>query len=104
MLFTIAGSDTEAKASAQAALSLEPNHVTAQLVSASYFKDKLTPALGRAVAAAHPDDWRAWFLDAVALFRAEGESPEQQAAEARVCELIARNPAVVSPVSTCEGQ
>ncbi|HSS00161.1 MAG TPA: DUF1570 domain-containing protein [Kofleriaceae bacterium] len=103
MLLAMAGREADARASIQEALSVEPNHVMATLVGALYYKDKLdvTPEIGRTVAAAHPDDWRAWLLAVLALSRAEGESPEEQAAEAKVCELIAKNPGVVSPVTTC---
>jgi pimeloyl-ACP methyl ester carboxylesterase len=104
MLSAMTDHEADAKASIRAAVSLEPNHVMAHLVGAIYYKDKLSPAVGRAAAAAHPDDWRAWVLAVLALFRAEGESPEERAAEARVCELIAKNPAVVSPVSMCEAE
>jgi hypothetical protein len=101
LLLAAAKREAEAKASLQAALATEPIHVLARLVGVAYFKVAVSPAEGRAAAAAHPDDWRAWYLDAIALARAEGESAEEQAAEARICELIAQNRVVVAPVTAC---
>lgn len=101
MLFALGDRQAEARASMEAAFTVEPDHVMAQLVRAVFFKDQLTPALGRAAAAAHPDDWRAWYIAALALLQTEGESPEELAAESHICELVARSPGVVAPVTTC---
>jgi hypothetical protein len=67
-----------------AALAADPTHVRARVIEHS-LGGKLTPELAQKVAAAHADDWRAWWL----AWRA-GDSE----ALGRMCETIARDPPV----------
>ncbi len=97
MRLQFVGTDEQVKAELAGALALERTHVLAQLVAFRLDEKKpLDRELARATTTAHPDDWRAWFLLATAL----GAGDEADAARAKVCELVAVNPAIVSPV-TC---
>jgi hypothetical protein len=81
-----------AKLEAQAALAIDPTHVLASFII--YRADKtIAPGQARAVAAAHPDDWRAQLLLAWAV----REGDEAAAAFKRGCELAAKNPALITP-------
>jgi hypothetical protein len=83
-----------------AALRLEPTNVLAQALRLGPNKT-LSAAEGRAIAAAHSDDWRAWWMAAMALRHDGGNAAEASAAAARACALIARNPAVRAPPELC---
>jgi hypothetical protein len=84
-----------------AALALEPTNVLAWLVRFANDHDNIPVEVGRAIAAAHPDDWRAWLLAAIALDRAHDDPAELAAAHARMCLLIGQNPAL-NPPTKCE--
>ena len=79
-----------------AALAIDATNVLAHVV-----KLELDPGASagdaRAVARAHPDDWRAWWLVAAAV----NNSDEARQAQYTACELIAKNPAIVSPWDPC---
>jgi hypothetical protein len=88
------GDDAAATTEANAALALDPTHVLATFLR--YRIDKrIDVAAARAVATAHPDDWRAQMLLAWALH----DGDEAGAAFKRACELAAQNPALVTPCS-----
>jgi hypothetical protein len=81
-----------AKTEAEAALALDPTHVLGAFMR--YRVDKsITVDAARAVAKAHPDDWRAQMLLAWTV----RDGDEAQTAFNRACELAAQNPAFVTP-------
>lgn len=82
------------------ALALEPTNVLARVIEV-VDGEKPTLAIGRAIAAAHPDDWRAWWLATMALKDAHGDPSELDHARNQACELIARNRALVAPPQLC---
>jgi hypothetical protein len=82
------------------ALAVEPTNVLAWVLKALR-GDKPTVDLGRSITAAHPDDWRAWWLATGALEDAHGDPSELEAARGRACALIARNRALVAPPRLC---
>lgn len=65
------------------ALAADPTHLIANLVAAEYAK-AIDLARARQVAAAHPDDWRAWWLVALG---ARWQGDEARDAWARACAL-----------------
>ena len=65
------------------ALVADPTHLIANLVKASYDKT-IDLAHAKQVAAAHPDDWRSWWLVALA---ASWQGEEAHAAWERACKL-----------------
>jgi len=81
------------------ALALEPTNVLAW-ISKVIDGEKPTAAVGRAIAAAHPGDWRAWWLAAVALVDG-GDPAELDHARGQACALLASNRAVVAPPRLC---
>ena len=85
-----------ARTEADAAVALDPTHVLARVIL--YVLDRKVDAeAARQAAQAHPDDWRAWWLVVAAL----GGGDEAREAHVRACELIAKNPAIVSPWRQC---
>jgi len=90
-----------ARAEAVAALVAEPTNALARLLLAVSDRDMSTPDEARAVTAAHPADWRAWFLAALAIASGHGDPEEAEAARKRACALIAHNPAVLAPPGMC---
>ncbi len=82
------------------ALALEPTNVLAWTFSLVY-RHKPTPEVGRAIAAAHPGDWRAWWLDTIALEGGGGDPAELDHARGQACALIAGNRALVAPPRLC---
>lgn len=81
-----------AQQEAEQALALEPTHVMATFVKYRATK-QIAPEAARAVAKAHPDDWRAQLLVAWAVKQGD----EARDAFVRGCELAARNPALITP-------
>ncbi len=67
-----------------AALAVEPTNVVAATLKEAHDRS-LSPEAARALVAAHPEDWRAWWL----LARAAHDHD----AAAKMCELVAKNPA-----------
>ncbi|HVV88778.1 MAG TPA: DUF1570 domain-containing protein [Kofleriaceae bacterium] len=76
-----------------AALALDPTQTIAWTIDAAAGHPPSADQ-ARAMTAAHPDDWRAWWLLAGALDR---KGREAEDALAHVCALAAQNPAVWSP-------
>lgn len=66
-----------------AALAADPTHLIANLVRVEYTRS-IDPALAKRIAAAHPDDWRAWWLVALA---ANWQGDEARQAWERACAL-----------------
>lgn len=75
-----------------AAIAAAPTHVVAHVVRTAH-ANKIDPDAARAIAAAHPDDWRAWWLVGFAL----QQGPEASEARDKLCALVAKNPAVLPP-------
>ncbi|HEX3765654.1 MAG TPA: hypothetical protein VHW23_43460, partial [Kofleriaceae bacterium] len=82
------------------ALALEPTNVLAWVLRV-VDGERPTADVGRAIAAAHPDDWRAWWLATMALEDAGAEPAELDRARGQACALIARNGALVAPPRLC---
>lgn len=81
-----------AKLDASAALAIDPTHVMAAFL-VYRAGQPLDVEKARAVAAAHPDDWRAQLMLAYAVKQGD----EAGAAFTRACELAAANPALMTP-------
>ncbi|MEO6772525.1 MAG: hypothetical protein ABI467_05810 [Kofleriaceae bacterium] len=79
-----------------AALAADPTNMVARLV-ASDRANQVALADARAVARAHPQDWRAWWLELMA--HATGD--EAKIARARACTLAGRNAANMVPAKLC---
>ncbi|HSN24839.1 MAG TPA: DUF1570 domain-containing protein [Kofleriaceae bacterium] len=77
------------------ALELDPMNVLANLIEAGRQHD-IDPTLARALTAAHPDDWRAWWL----AWRASQTFTESSKAREKTCSLFAANPVAV-PIEEC---
>jgi len=77
------------------AIVADPNEVVARLIQ-SRASGGIPIDAARTLAAAHPDDWRSWFL----LMRALRDGPEAHEAFVTACDLIAKN-AVVVPLEFC---
>lgn len=74
------------------ALAVDPTNVVARMILEA--RGVSTPlAVARRIVAAHPDDWRAWWIDA----HAEPGGPTARSARAAMCALVARNPANLPP-------
>jgi hypothetical protein len=82
------------------ALALEPTNVLAWIYKV-VDGEKPTAGVGRAIAAAHPGDWRAWWLAAMALEADDGDPSELDHVRGQACTLLARNRALVAPPRLC---
>jgi hypothetical protein len=82
--------------SIKAALAADPTNVIANLV-ANYERKGISLPAARAVAQAHPDDWRAWEL----VLEAHASGDEAKIARAHACTLAARNAANLVPAKLC---
>lgn len=89
--------EREGPAEIEAARRVDPTNVLANWLAVTS-GGAVTPDVARAIAAAHPDDWRAWLLAAVAIRSGD----EAEAARRKACELAAANPALVAPAQLCE--
>jgi hypothetical protein len=78
------------------ALAADPTNVIANLV-ASYERKGIALPTARAVAQAHPDDWRAWGL----VLEAHAAGDEAKIARAHACTLAVQNPANILPPKLC---
>jgi hypothetical protein len=84
----------------EAALATEPLNVLAWVQKVAQGGTLEVP-VAKAIAAAHPDDWRAWWLVARALNAAGVEVVEIDEARSKACQLIDKNPALVPPPDLC---
>jgi hypothetical protein len=82
------------------ALALDPTNVLAWSLQAMH-DERPSVTVGREIAAAHPEDWRAWLLAAIALAGGGGDPAEFDHARGQACELLARNHALVAPPELC---
>ncbi len=82
------------------ALAREPTNVLAWCLRLVY-GEQPTIDVGRAIAAAHPGDWRAWWLATIALEEGGGDPAELDHARGQACALLARNRALVAPPRLC---
>jgi hypothetical protein len=82
--------------SIEAALAADPTNVIANLVT-NYERKGISLPAARAVAQAHPDDWRAWGL----VLEAHAVGDEAKIARAHACTLAARNAANLVPAKLC---
>jgi hypothetical protein len=76
-----------------AAIAADRTNVLARIVEAAPARHA-DAAVARDVAAAHPDDWRAWWLVAIAAASID----ERQDARAKMCAALPKNPAVLPPL------
>jgi Protein of unknown function (DUF1570) len=76
-----------------AAIAADPTNVLARIVEAAPTRHA-DAAAARDVATAHPDDWRAWWLVAIAASSLD----ERQDARAKMCAALPKNPAVLPPL------
>lgn len=79
-----------------AALAVDATNVLAHVVKLE-LDASIEAGEARAIARAHPEDWRAWWLVAAAV----RNSDEARQAQYTACELIAKNPAIVPPWQPC---
>jgi hypothetical protein len=97
-----AGQASRERGEIEQALAAEPTNVLAWVLKVAR-GDRPSVAAGRSIAAAHPDDWRAWWLATMALDDGRGDAGELEAARRRACGLLARNRALVAPPRLCPG-
>jgi hypothetical protein len=76
-------------------LALDSTNVIANVIEAAV-KKSVGPEVGHAITAAHPDDWRAWWL----AWRASQNGSEAHEAREKTCALLDANPAAV-PIEEC---
>jgi hypothetical protein len=62
-----------------------------------YLTKHVPTAEAHATMAAHPDDWRAWYL----VLRAGAAGAEATAVRAKICELTAGNATAIVPKGLC---
>ncbi len=81
-----------------AALAIDPTNVPARMIE-SQVRQGGDPALMRAVAEAHAENWRAWWLLEYALYQEHVDREAQATAYATMCKLVRSNPdgAVIPP-------
>jgi hypothetical protein len=77
------------------ALELDHTNMLANLIETAETKS-VDPELAHSLTAAHPDDWRAWYL----AWRAAKTGAESREARNKTCALIAANPVAV-PIDEC---
>jgi tetratricopeptide (TPR) repeat protein len=87
------GKVDEALANVQAAVAAEPTHLLGNLMQAVILR-RADRERARAVLAANPNDWRAWFLIGLA---AEGDAGEQKEAVRHICDILAADPTQHAP-------
>ena len=77
------------------ALTLDPTNIIANLIDTARQKS-VAPELAHGLTAAHPDDWRAWWL----AWRAARDGDESREARDKTCGLLEAHPIVV-PLEEC---
>ena len=78
------------------ALTLDPTNVVANMINAATQKSVVTPELAHSLTAAHPDDWRAWWL----AWRAARDGDESREARDKTCGLLEAHPNAI-PIEAC---
>lgn len=91
----------QGRAEVTAALELEPNHALARVLLVALDNKMITVEQARALVAAHPDDWRAWWLATLAIEEVGGDVAEYEAARAKTCAMVAQNAALAPPRPLC---
>lgn len=100
----VAERPAEARSDAAAALALEPGNVTARLVTAMLDRTPITVAQAQVMIGAHGEDWRAWWIAAIALSHDHAAAKQITDARTIACGLFAQNSALVAPSKLCEGE
>jgi hypothetical protein len=77
------------------ALKLDPTNVIANMIDAAR-QQSVAPELAHRLTAAHPDDWRAWWL----AWRAARDNEEGREARDKTCRLLDAHPIAV-PIEAC---
>jgi len=77
------------------AIALDATNVVANMVDAQ-MKKSVTPELAASMTAAHPDDWRAWWL----AWRAAKTGKESYEARDKTCTLLEAD-AAAAPIESC---
>jgi Protein of unknown function (DUF1570) len=77
------------------ALTLDPTNVVANMINATRQKT-VAPELAHSLTAAHPDDWRAWWL----AWRAASDNDQSREAREKTCGLLEAHPIAV-PIEAC---
>jgi hypothetical protein len=80
----------------QHALAADPTNVTARLID-DYLTKHVPTAEAHATVAAHPDDWRAWYL----VLRAGAGATEGVAVRQKICALTEHDSSAVVPKGLC---
>jgi len=80
------------------ALAAEPTNLLANLVKSGY-KQPISAAEAHAVADAHADDWRAWWLLG---YSADWHGDDGRTAWEKACALVAQHPTAAVPPRWCE--
>ena len=93
--------DSQEREHVAASLALDPTNVLARVLDVSHRKHLPSVAEASATSAAHPDDWRAWWLEVLARRATRTDDPAIATAAARACTLIALNPALRPPADLC---
>jgi hypothetical protein len=85
------------------ALSVEPTNPLAWVLK-TRAGGRIGIEVAQSITAAHPEDWRAWWLATTSLENAHGDPAELARTRARACALIAQNRALVAPPRLCPGR
>ena len=85
------------------ALSVEPTNPLAWVLK-TRSSGRIDIQVAQSITAAHPEDWRAWWLATTSLENAKGDPAELDRARTRACALIAQNRALVAPPRLCPGR
>jgi hypothetical protein len=93
--FLFDGKEKELPKDIADAIALDPNNLVARMIE-SRVHEHIPLEVARAVAAAHPDDWRSWFL----LRRATTGGAEARDAHDKMCALVAKD-AIAMPPGFC---
>jgi hypothetical protein len=94
----------EARADAAAALAVEPGNVLARLTVAGLDHAPVTAEQARVMTEAHGEDWRAWWLAAIALSHDHADTKQIANARITACGLFAQNAALVAPSKLCDSE
>jgi uncharacterized protein DUF1570 len=85
------------------ALVAEPTNALAWVLN-TRVGGRIGTQVAQSITAAHPEDWRAWWLATTSLENAHGDPAELDRTRTRACALIAQNRALVAPPRLCPGR